>query len=110
MDTLADQLKTLFAQLNHRIEEINTDRRSTSGPLILKCKVTLLGQLSLLVNEQVSAKLSLTQTADMDALLEMEAVVQNELKKLLLPTGFIYDEDSYLIWIPPGAKFNRLFS
>jgi hypothetical protein len=60
-------------------------------------------------HEQVSAYLSLVQTNDLDALLKMEYVVKVEFKKLLNEVGLIYDEDSYLIWVPPGARFDPLF-
>jgi hypothetical protein len=71
--------------------------------------VQLLGQISLLVNEKAAIELSLAQTGDLDALLTMDNIVKAELKKLLRIHGLIYDEDSYLIWIPPAARFERLF-
>ena len=69
----------------------------------------LLGQMSLLVNKKVSTILSLAQTADRDAQLDMDSVVKKELTSILKKYGLIYDEDSKLIWIPPGAKFEILF-
>ncbi|NBW99593.1 hypothetical protein EBR03_08485 [bacterium] len=65
--------------------------------------------MSLLVNKKVSTILSLAQTADRDAQLDMDSVVKKELTSILKKYGLIYDEDSKLIWIPPGAKFEILF-
>jgi hypothetical protein len=59
----------------------------------------------LLVHEGAAAILNLTQTADLDAALTMDYSVKEELKSLLRNKGYIYDEDSNLIWIPEGAEF-----
>jgi len=39
----------------------------------------------------------------------MDSVVKKELTSILKKYGLIYDGDSKLIWIPPGAKFEILF-
>ena len=108
MNTVLEQLRKMFAELNSRVEEINRKRREEGGLGVPKASVRLLGQMSLLSQEKVSAILSLAQTGDLDALLRMEDVVKNEFKTLLREQGLVYDEDSYLIWIPPGAVFEGL--
>ena len=40
----------------------------------------------------------------------MEHIIKVELKKILKKQRLLYDEDSYLIWIPPGAFFEELFN
>ncbi len=105
MKTVTDQLEQLFRALDGRIREIDRERREEGRPPIPKAKVQLLGQISLLANKSASLLLSLAQTADMDALLSMDHVVQVELKKLLRDQGYLYDEDSKLIWIPNGSQF-----
>jgi hypothetical protein len=109
MKTIRKQLENLFAELNARIEEINGEKREEGLFAFPRTKVQLLGQMSLLAHEKVSSLLSLAQTGDMDALLTMDQVIKDELKKLLKREGLIYDEDSYLIWIPPKVKFEKLF-
>lgn len=104
-----DQLNELFVELNAKIEEINIQRRRDGDFGLTKARVQLLGQVSLLVHEAVSAVLSLAQTGDLDALLDMEYTVKKEFKIILQKQGLVYDEDSYLIWIPPGARFDLLF-
>jgi hypothetical protein len=109
MEKVKEQLKTLFSELNVTVEKIDRERRAEGLLPIPKAKVQLLGQMSLLSNDKVSPLLSLAQTGDLDALLRMEHVVKVELKRLLQKHGLIYDEDSSLIWIPPGAMFEALF-
>lgn len=104
MDT-HDLVTQIFEELDKRLEEITAERRAEGLSGLPKAQVKLLGQMSLLVQREVSAILSLAQTGDMDASLLIENVGKQELKLILKSKGLIYDEDSYLIWIPPGAKF-----
>ncbi len=69
MQAAKELIKELFKELNQRIEEITRERQDDGLLPILKCKVQLLGQISLLVNEKVAVELSLAQTGDLDALL-----------------------------------------
>ena len=105
MQKIKEQLNELFIELNNRIDEINIARRNDGLPPIANAKVQILGQMSLLSNDMASMILSLAQTGDLVALLTMDHVIKEELKKALAKQGLVYDEDSYLIWIPPGAKF-----
>lgn len=107
MRAIKQQIEELFVALDRRVEDLNSERRAEGLLGLPKSKVRLLGQMSLLSNERVSLILSLAQTGDLDALLTMDSVVKDELKSLLKQHGLVYDEDSYLIWIPPGAKFEK---
>ena len=109
MRTVSGQLKQLFVELDQRVEALNQTRKVEGSFPLSKSKVQLLGQMSLLANERVSMILWLAQTGDMDALLSMDGIVKEELKNVLKRQGFIYDEDSHLIWTPPGTKFEALF-
>ncbi|NDC22904.1 MAG: hypothetical protein EB078_11295 [Proteobacteria bacterium] len=109
MKVAKKQLELIFKELNERVDFINKERLVEGGLRVSKAEVRLLGQMSLLVNKKVSAILSLAQTADIDAQLDMDSVVKKELTSILKKYGLIYDEDSKLIWIPPGAKFEILF-
>ena len=99
----------MFEDLNRRVIEINRAREMDGLLKVAKSQVRLLGQMSLMSQKEVSATLSLTQTGAVDALLTMDHLIQKEFKNLLLEHGLVYDEDSYLIWIPPGANFRGLF-
>jgi hypothetical protein len=109
MCAVRNQLRDLFTELDKRIEEINLERLEENLFKIPKARVQLLGQISLLANQRVSSILSLVQTGDMDALLMMDQIVKEEFKIILAKQGLVYDEDSYLIWVPPGAKFEIMF-
>ena len=109
MKTNQELLKKIFNALNERIIEINRGRRTKDILQVPACEIRLLGQMSLLANEKTALLLALAQTADMDALLTMDFVVKEELKRILKEQNLVYDDDSYLIWIPPKAKFEELF-
>ena len=109
MNESRKQLKAIFKELNKRVAAMNHSRRIEGLLPISKAKVQLLGQISLLAHDKVSSILSLAQTGDMDAFLTMDHAVREELKSILKGQGLIYDEDSYLIWIPPLASFETLF-
>jgi hypothetical protein len=108
MEKAREQLEKLFIELNHRIEKLSRERRDEGLLPIPKSKIQILGQMSLLANEKVSLLLSLAQTGDFDARLKMEHFVKKELQELLKERHLIYDEDSPLVWIPPGAQFELL--
>lgn len=105
----SELLKSVFSELNEKVEILNQERAESGSRLISKAKVKLLGQMSLIANESVSAILELAQTGDLDAMLDMEHSVKKALQALLLRHGLVYDEDSVLIWIPSGARFECLF-
>ncbi len=102
--------ETLFKELDTRIEAVNHKRTKEGVMPLPRAEVILLGQMSLLANERVSMLLTLAQTADMDALLTMDAVLKEELRKVLKKHGMVYDEDSHLVWVPKGATFGKLFA
>ncbi len=110
MRTIKEQLSQLFVELNIRIGEISRSRREGQLLSVSKAKVQLLGQISLLSHDKVAATLSLAQTGDVDAFLTMDHVVKEELKKALRAQGLVYDEDSYLIWVPPGSRFEEFLN
>lgn len=109
MNNASAVLKKVFSELDKRINELNQQRRVEGLAGLSQAQVQLLGQMSLLVNAKVSAILALAQTADLDAVIKTEFLVKEELKKILKQEGLIYDEDSALIWIPPGSRFKEVF-
>lgn len=109
MESFRKKIETIFNELDKKIEQINLERRSEGLPTFPKGEVKLLGQMSLLSNDNVSLVLSLAHTGDMDAFLKMDYIIEKALKEILVKHGFIYDDDSYLIWIPNGTTFDDLF-
>lgn len=102
-------LRLLFEELDGQIEQVNKERKTEGLPQVARSHFRLLGQASLLTNQKISAVLSLAFTGDVDALLIMEHVVKVRFSNLLRRQNLIYDEDSYLIWLPPGVTFEPLF-
>jgi hypothetical protein len=103
-------IKSLFEELDKRINRINDVRIHEGLGNIACAEIKILGQMSLLVNEKISTTLSLNQTADLDAIITMEYLVKKEFQQILQEAGLIYDEDSYLIWIPKDATFEELYN
>ncbi len=106
---MEEKIKLIFETLNQLIDQENTERREDGRYLLKAGEIRILGQMSLLLNEKVSSILTLAQTADMDAKITLDYFVKSNLKKLLVENGFIYDEDSDLVWIPPHASFIKLY-
>lgn len=102
---MKEKLIEIFNTLNDRIIVENNERRESGSRLITKSKIYVLGQTSLLVQPEFTAELSLAQTGDLDALLEVENFVKENLKKILSENGFVYDEDSPYIFIPTKTKY-----
>jgi hypothetical protein len=106
---MEELVKKIFTELDQAVELENV-RRSKEGTLkIPKSEVIILGQMSLMLNESVAPILSLIQTGDMDAKLQMDYFTKNKLLELLEANGLVYDEDSHIIWIPKDAKVIELF-
>jgi len=102
-------IKKIFTDLDQAIELENLQRLKDGTLAVPKSEVLLLGQMSLMVNDQVAPILNLIQTADMDARLRMDSFTKTKLKDLLEENGLVYDEDSHLIWIPEKAKEIEVF-
>ena len=102
---MKELLLVIFKKLHERILIENSVRRISGAMLIANSKVEVLGQTSLLLQPELTYSLSLAQTGDLDAFLEADYFVKKELKLILQEHGFIYDEDSPLIYIPPGSRF-----
>jgi hypothetical protein len=105
MTPLQTKLKTVFIELDQQIEAIAVERRNEDLFPLPKSKILLLGQMSLLAQEPVSAVLALALTGDVDAHLDMSSTVKQLFTNLLRAEGWMYDEDSPLIWIPPKSIF-----
>jgi hypothetical protein len=103
-------MQKIFAELNQVVELENLQRLEEGTLTIPKSEVLILGQMSLMLNESATKYLSLIQTGDMDAKLQMDYFTKNKLKELLELSGLVYDEDSHLVWIPEDAKVIDLFN
>lgn len=102
------ELERLLTRLRQRIHALNRDRLQDGLPPLARLTVKLLGQFALRVHPVASKQLHLTQTMDVDALVESDASGLSVLKEELYELGLQYDELSSEIWIPPGSAFEIL--
>jgi hypothetical protein len=106
---MKELLLEVFKSVDQAVEEENLRRRKDGMLPLRRSMVVLLGQMSLLVDVKVSAILALAQTGDMDAKLDMDFFVKQQLQKFLAQKGLIYDEDSDKIFIPKNSRELGLF-
>lgn len=102
-------MKKIFRELDQAVELENVRRLKDGTLTIPKSEVIILGQMSLMLNESVATILSLIQTGDMDAKLQMDYFTKNKLMELLEANGLVYDEDSHIAWIPKKVEVIELF-
>jgi hypothetical protein len=102
-------MKKIFADLNQAVELENLQRLMVGTLTVPKSEVLIFGQMSLMLNESAKKNLSLIQTGDMDAKLQMDYFAKNKLLELLESNGLVYDEDSHIVWLPEDAKVIDLF-
>jgi len=65
-------MKKIFAELDQAVEFENRQRLKEGALRIPKSEVIILGQMSLMLNESTATILTLIQTGDMDAKLQMD--------------------------------------
>ena len=100
----------LFNELSEALVRENKDRERNGNLNFVNAKIKLLGQFSLLANQDVSSKLTLAGTVDLDAIIKAEYLVNKLLNDILQKYKLVLDTDSHLIWIPPRAEFIPLYS
>ncbi|MCB0367700.1 MAG: hypothetical protein H6624_19305 [Bdellovibrionaceae bacterium] len=99
-------LEEIFTELDRFIDGENERRRSDGGVALPKVEIVILGQASLFLDDQVSAKLNLAQTFDLDALVRSEHLVKKKLNDLLRSHRLELEIEPEKIWIPPNSRFN----
>jgi len=102
---MKEKLVTVFRLLDKQINYENKERLIRGSPPIAHSRIEILGQTSLLIQPELTYGLSLAQTGDLDALLRADHFVKQSLKKILPTYGFMYDEDSPLIFVPNDSQF-----
>lgn len=100
----------IFKELDKWIEDYNAEIDPDVGKRLKPIEVHILGQFTLLANDLAARVLTLQRTNDLDAVLkENDWNIVRILNKEILPKyGLELDPQSEDIWIPPGAKYERL--
>jgi hypothetical protein len=104
-----DLLAKLAQQIEAKLAVLNEERLKDGLFSLSLAKISLLGQFSLIVNPEINSKIQLANTVDVDALLKCDWSARSVIKEVLLDFGFVYDELSGEIWIPPNSKFVLLY-
>lgn len=102
---MKDLLGKIFLELDELVEAENLEREDMGGALIPRAQIKILGQTSLLAQPELTAKLHLAQTGDLDAHLRADYFIKVQLKELLQKYGLVYDEDSPFIFTPKKSLF-----
>ena len=93
-------IKDLEAALMLRREDLGPDAMPGE-----KIEINILGQMSLLMNKDVSSKIHLAYTKDVDALLKGKWGEAKVFRDILKTNGLEFDELSAEVWIPKDAEF-----
>ncbi len=99
-----EQVNQLIEELEKRLYQRRAEFEDYPG-ILDKLELRILGQMSLLMNKELSARLNLTATVDLDAMIDGRSEVVQELRTVLKQQGLRYDELSKEIWLPDGAQY-----
>lgn len=110
MVVMRETLLRIFKELNERVASENADREESGSLKLRPVEVRVMGQATLLANEFAASVLTLAMTNDLDAVIERnQAFMISVLKKEILPKyQLVLDDDSRLVWVPPGSTFEVL--
>jgi hypothetical protein len=102
-------IESVFHELDLAIEAQNKSQKNDSGLTLGKAEIILLGQMSLISNPEVQAKIHLFSTMDVDAIVKGEYWIKKKLEELLSKEGLVLDPHSEEVWIPKESSFTRIF-
>jgi len=103
-------LEKIFQQLDKAIEKENDERRQEGALGLPHAEIKILGQMSLISNPEVQAKITLFATFDVDAIIKAPHWIETAFKNLLEKERFELDPLSHEIWIPKESTFTTIFS
>lgn len=107
---MEELLEKVFKSLDEAIGKENAQRRQDGSLGIPKAEIKVLGQMSLISNPEVQAKITLFATFDVDAIVTGPHWIETTFKALLKKEGFELDPLSNEIWIPEESTFTNIFS
>jgi len=104
-----DELTKILTILDEVIIERNHEMIRDGLPFNPTCKITVLGQISLLINNKLPATIHIAATADLDAIMNGDHWIKKRLESLVNNAGLYLEDDAHLIWIPPESTFTEYF-
>lgn len=99
----------VIQELEKRIADDNAERIRLGGAPRRKASIKILGQMSLQMNQELTDKLLLARTADVDALLTGDPTVRTDLKEILNKKSMTYDDLSGEVWLPDDSVFHSYY-
>lgn len=105
MDSLRQELFSIFQRLNQLIAERNLELKKLGSPPIKKQSVNIVGQVALILS---ALPFTLTSTMDVDVVSKLDFWVQQTLDKLLLEQGMHLEKDGHLIWMPEDTSYEKI--
>lgn len=102
-------LTIVAREIDRRLQALSAERFAEGGLSPNRGSVKLLGQLALFADGGARSHLHLARTRDVDALIESDWSVRAVVKEVFRTFGYVYDELSGEVWIPPGATYNLLY-
>lgn len=98
-------IDNIVQELELRLKAINQEREAMGAHPCKKSEITVLGQMSLLMDKSASRALPLAATMDIDALIKGDEAARQALLAIIKTKGLVLDDLSGEIWIPNDATF-----
>ncbi len=95
----------IIEALEFRLKEENLERNKMGAPPSKKTMITVLGQMSLMLDRTASISLPLMATVDIDATVSGDSTVLQYLLQIIKQKGLRLDELSNEIWNPEDSTF-----
>lgn len=95
----------IIKELEILLERENLERLEMGSSPAKKSVITVLGQMSLLLDRLASTSLPLMATVDIDALIQGDDAARQYLINIIKLKGLVLDNLSSEIWIPDDAVF-----
>lgn len=99
----------LFVELDSLIVAENREREARGGLIISPAKIQVLGQVSLILNEEVVRRIPLFATQDIDVLVDGDIFVVNSFRRLLEKRYLQFDLLAREVWLPRDATFIPIY-
>lgn len=99
-------MKLIDKIINDLEEELRLRREELDEDFIInKIEIQMLGQMSLLMNKDITTKMTIAYTNDVDALLKAGSGEFQVFRKVVKSNGLASDELGEEVWTPKDAKF-----
>lgn len=99
----------IISELETILEKENLERNELGSPPVQKSVITVLGQMSLMLDKTAAISLALIATADIDAIIQGDSVLRNYFLKIIKQKGLKLDDLSSEIWIPEEATLLKYY-